>query len=279
MNFASKLIELRRLHALSQESLAERLDISRQAVSRWENGASMPDAQNLLQMSKIFGVTVDFLLNDNYQEDNNTTISENLELRQIKQQRRDVRACTRALLVSTAAMAIIALLVFTLIDCGKNELWMILIPSLAPLPLLYLATFHYESINRSSVLVVSLIILALINAICLPAFWFNLEHYHPLETGFFILPTLLILCNFPALSALSAFIPYLNGKRNWKVNIFSFLISVIIAYVYYALIIALCNLLMYETIVLQSALIISQLAFIISWYFVYSEGKRKSEKV
>ena len=69
MTFADKLIELRRKNSLSQEALAEQLDISRQAVSRWETGAAMPDAQNLLQMSKLFGVTTDFLLNDEYQSD------------------------------------------------------------------------------------------------------------------------------------------------------------------------------------------------------------------
>ena len=53
-----------------QEDLAEKLDVSRQAISRWESGTAMPDANNILQLSKLFGVTTDYLLNDDYQSDN-----------------------------------------------------------------------------------------------------------------------------------------------------------------------------------------------------------------
>ena len=279
MTFADKLIELRRLNSLSQEGLAEKLDVSRQAISRWETGAAMPDAQNLLQMSKLFGVTVDFLLDDDYREENNNAISENLELRQIKQRRRDIKSCTRALLISTAIIALIALPVFMLFDCGKNYAWAVLISSLSPLPLLYLAMFHHESVNRSSILTVCLISLAIINIIGLPGMWFNLEHFHPQQTGFFMMYTIIILCNFPALVALSAFIPYLSTKKNWIVNIVSFLITVLITFVVFILMTALSYLLIYESTVHLVAMIISQLAFIISWYFVYSEGKRKSEKM
>ena len=62
MTFNEKLLSLRRKSGLSQEELAEKLDVSRQAVSRWENGETLPDAQNLLVLSDIFGVTIDYLL-------------------------------------------------------------------------------------------------------------------------------------------------------------------------------------------------------------------------
>lgn len=69
MKLCEKLVELRRAHAMTQEELAERLDISRQAVSRWEMGSAMPDAANILQLAKLFGVTTDYLLFDDYQSD------------------------------------------------------------------------------------------------------------------------------------------------------------------------------------------------------------------
>ena len=50
--------------------LAEKLNISRQAISRWENGTALPDAQNILQISKLFHVTTDYLLNEDYESDN-----------------------------------------------------------------------------------------------------------------------------------------------------------------------------------------------------------------
>ena len=64
MRFSEKLVMLRKDAGLSQEQLAEKLNISRQAVSRWESGTAMPDATNLLSLSNLFAVSVDQLLRD-----------------------------------------------------------------------------------------------------------------------------------------------------------------------------------------------------------------------
>ena len=70
MKLPDKIIKLRKAEGLSQEELAEQLNVSRQAISRWENGSALPDAQNVLQISKLFNVTTDYLLNDDYESDN-----------------------------------------------------------------------------------------------------------------------------------------------------------------------------------------------------------------
>ena len=69
MKLPGKIIQLRKSRGLSQEQLADMLSVSRQAVSRWEVGTAMPDASNILQLSKLFGVTSDYLLNDDYEND------------------------------------------------------------------------------------------------------------------------------------------------------------------------------------------------------------------
>ena len=69
MKLSEKLVALRKKHNLSQEELAEKLFVSRQAVSRWESGSAMPEAANLLQLSKLFHVTTDYLLYDDYECD------------------------------------------------------------------------------------------------------------------------------------------------------------------------------------------------------------------
>ena len=69
MRFCDKITHLRKQKGYSQENLAEMLAVSRQAVSRWEMGTAMPDASNLLQLSKLFDVTTDYLLNDHYESD------------------------------------------------------------------------------------------------------------------------------------------------------------------------------------------------------------------
>ena len=64
MTFSDKLIALRRKAGWSQEELAERLNVSRQSVSKWESAQSMPDIDKIVQMSSLFGVTTDYLLKD-----------------------------------------------------------------------------------------------------------------------------------------------------------------------------------------------------------------------
>ena len=69
MKLPDKIILLRKKNGWSQEDFAEKLNVSRQAISRWENGTALPDAQNVLQISKLFHVTTDYLLNDDYKSD------------------------------------------------------------------------------------------------------------------------------------------------------------------------------------------------------------------
>lgn len=59
---ANRLAELRRDHGLSQEELAEKLGVSRQAVSKWERAESSPDTDNLIALAQLYGVTLDVLL-------------------------------------------------------------------------------------------------------------------------------------------------------------------------------------------------------------------------
>lgn len=64
MILADKIIDLRKKSGWSQEDLAEKLGVSRQAVSKWEGAQSVPDLEKVLQMSRIFGVTTDYLIKD-----------------------------------------------------------------------------------------------------------------------------------------------------------------------------------------------------------------------
>lgn len=64
MILADKIVDLRKKSGWSQEELAEKLGVSRQAVSKWEGAQSVPDLEKILQMSRIFGVTTDYLVKD-----------------------------------------------------------------------------------------------------------------------------------------------------------------------------------------------------------------------
>ncbi len=64
LTFGQKLKSLRKEHGYSQEEFAQHLDVSRQAVSKWESDKGMPETDKLLQISTIFGVTLDYLLKE-----------------------------------------------------------------------------------------------------------------------------------------------------------------------------------------------------------------------
>ena len=64
MILADKIIEERKKLGLSQEELAEKLSVSRQAVSKWESAQSIPDLQKIILMSELFSVSTDYLLKD-----------------------------------------------------------------------------------------------------------------------------------------------------------------------------------------------------------------------
>ncbi len=62
MNFSEKLFTLRKANNLTQEQLAEKLDISRQSISKWESGQAIPEIEKIIALSTIFDVTTDYLL-------------------------------------------------------------------------------------------------------------------------------------------------------------------------------------------------------------------------
>ena len=64
MILADKIIDLRKKNGWSQEELAEKLDVSRQSVSKWESAQSVPDMGRIVRLSEIFGVSTDYLLKD-----------------------------------------------------------------------------------------------------------------------------------------------------------------------------------------------------------------------
>ncbi len=74
MKLSDKIVKLRKTNGWSQEDLAEKMNVSRQAVSRWEGDTAQPDASNVLNLSKLFGVTADYLLNDDYESDSDVPV-------------------------------------------------------------------------------------------------------------------------------------------------------------------------------------------------------------
>lgn len=79
MKFNEKLIELRKKEGLSQEELGYKLNVTRQTVSKWELGQTTPEMDKLLELSKIFNISVDELINESEIQTNQNSENQNAE--------------------------------------------------------------------------------------------------------------------------------------------------------------------------------------------------------
>lgn len=78
MIFADKLIQLRKKCGWSQEELAGHMDVTRQSVSKWESAQSIPDLEKIIRLSELFGVSLDYLLKDEIEEEEGPGLTEDI---------------------------------------------------------------------------------------------------------------------------------------------------------------------------------------------------------
>lgn len=83
MILADKIIRLRKKNGWSQEELAEKMNVSRQAVSKWEGAQTVPDLGRILQLGELFGVTTDYLLKDDVEDEQFTDSKMDSKIRRI----------------------------------------------------------------------------------------------------------------------------------------------------------------------------------------------------
>ena len=119
MKFEEKLMALRKKGGMSQEELADQLGVSRQAISRWELGTTLPDAPNLLKLSNLFCVTVDYLLRDECESECDLLSSKN-EMSTTAQKKRELY------LVATIAFTLAAL-AFLIAAIDRMNIYLVLL--------------------------------------------------------------------------------------------------------------------------------------------------------
>ena len=114
MELSERLVRLRKQKGLSQFDVAETLHVSRQAISKWESGNSVPSADNLKLLSNLYDVSVDFLLNGEEDQPSHElpsavekTPSSNKELHSVERRSRKAKTIFRFVLVLAVAVAIV----------------------------------------------------------------------------------------------------------------------------------------------------------------------------
>lgn len=110
---SEKIRELRRTKGLSQEELAERLNVSRQAVSKWETGAAVPTTETLIELADCFGVSLDYLIR-------NDCSTGQPERPSAKKKHSAAKRILGAFLLGAAVFAVIVLVILQLTGYGGS---------------------------------------------------------------------------------------------------------------------------------------------------------------
>lgn len=116
MTLSEKILELRKAKGLSQEQLAEKIGVSRQSISKWETGESVPEIERLTELSNVFNVTTDYLLKPSEVDE----LSIRTELLEKQQQdlieKADVKSRIRFRILSCVAIYLVALAAILVFD-------------------------------------------------------------------------------------------------------------------------------------------------------------------
>ena len=83
MILADKIIKQRKKNGWSQEELADKMNVSRQAVSKWESAQTIPDIDKIMKLGELFGVTIDYLLKDSIEDEEFAETAEEKTLKKI----------------------------------------------------------------------------------------------------------------------------------------------------------------------------------------------------
>lgn len=121
MKLEEKLISLRKEKGLSQMKLAEMMNVSRQAISRWEVGATVPSTDNLKFLGNLYGVSLEYLLHDDAPKPNQ---NETPMQKRIIEKQESRRKTAFVVLVAVLAVAVIVLSVMLLVEQPKKPISM-----------------------------------------------------------------------------------------------------------------------------------------------------------
>ena len=165
--FAKNIIYLRTKNNLTQLELAEKLNYSDKAVSRWERGEAIPDAKVLVAMSEIFGVTIDNMLKKEIKE------------KHIRP-KINIRNFNNITGISFIGVWTAALLTFIILWIYGNPLWLVFVYAL-PVSLIFLLVFNDVSGRTlSRFFIVSLLVWSILAAVYLTAVYFSVYSWWPI---------------------------------------------------------------------------------------------------
>ena len=110
MSFSEKLIKLRKQHGFSQEELGYKLNVTRQTVSKWELGQTVPEMNKLISLSQIYGISLDELTNEDKLNVDNTTKKDDIKIENENKNKTKDKDLRKILIPIIIALVVIALI-------------------------------------------------------------------------------------------------------------------------------------------------------------------------
>lgn len=110
MSFSEKLIKLRKQHGFSQEELGYKLNVTRQTVSKWELGQTVPEINKLISLSQIYGISLDELTNEDKLNVDNTTKKDDIKIENENKNKTKDKDLRKILIPIIIALVVIALI-------------------------------------------------------------------------------------------------------------------------------------------------------------------------
>lgn len=110
MSFSEKLIKLRKQHGFSQEELGYKLNVTRQTVSKWELGQTVPEMNKLISLSQIYGISLDELTNEDKLNVDNTTKKDDIKIENENKNKTKDKDLRKILIPLIIALVVIALI-------------------------------------------------------------------------------------------------------------------------------------------------------------------------
>lgn len=165
---AQNIANLRKLSNMTQLELAEKLNYSDKAVSKWESGASVPDVTTLYEIANIFGVTVDYLLNEDHRIP-------------VKQMMRETYISRRRFLVAAMSVVLcwlLATVFFVVMNVTNNPLgfplWLIFITAVPVSSVVALVFNAIWGVRKYTFVIISVLMWSLLTTIYLYLLPYNI---------------------------------------------------------------------------------------------------------
>lgn len=153
---AANISDQRRRHNMTQLDLAEKLNYTDKAISKWERGESIPDVLVLKQIADLFGVTVDYLL----EEEHPTPVENLLEEKAVAQKQQNIRTRGFVTGMSILLVWLVATVLFMIFDMTRADAtvhWLIFVYAIPASMILWLVLNSIWFYKRRNYLIISLL--------------------------------------------------------------------------------------------------------------------------